>query len=549
VKAFGIAIRHPRRRLIALWAAGLAAAIGMAVATALPSARATTAEAPSCAAGTTVETATGPVCGIVANGATEWLGIPYAAPPVGPLRWEPTQPHAPWTTTLPAVQAGSECPQAGVTPVSENCLSLNVIVPPHPNGRRLPVMVWIHGGGFQSGAGSLYDQTRLAEAGNVIFVSLNYRLGVLGFLAEAAFGRHAGDYGLQDQQAALRWVRRNIGAFDGNAGNTTIFGESAGGSSVCDQLASPTAAGLFNKAISQSGEYNAVLGVPTSLQPQDCKAILPTERQAQAAGAAFASKLGCGEATDVAACLRGVPASTLLATSGGTNSPIINGTTLTLQLQRAFATGRFNRAKAILGTLRDENLIATPTTPAEYVATVRAQYGQFASTVLAAYPLRRYATPYIAFRTVAADSDTVCPALRTDQKLAKWTTVYGYEIDDTDAPPLGSTYPNPSLPNGAYHGADIALLFPGISLFPGSTAAPLDVNQQVLSDQMTAEWTAFARTGNPTTSGTPVWPPFAEAARMIMSLQPSGDSQVETASELSAVHNCAIWNRLPYPGK
>ena len=193
-------------------------------------------------------------------------------------------------------------------------------------------------------------------------------------------------FGLQDQQAALRWVQQNIAAFGGDPHNVTIIGDSAGGSSMCDQIASPTAAGLFGKVVSISGEYNSLLGAPTSLQPGDCKAVLPTESQADQAGATYAASLAALTLPLWAACLRAVPVSKLLSTPGGTLAPIINGTTLTMQLQSAFSSGAINRVTAMMGVDRDENLTGTPTTPAQYAALIQAQYGAFAPQVLALYP-------------------------------------------------------------------------------------------------------------------------------------------------------------------
>ena len=498
----------------------------------------------SCDAATTVNTASGPVCGVVSDGVTQWLGIPYAAPPVGELRWQPPQPPTPWTAPLPAVQYSAGCPGAGVPVTSEDCLYLNVIAPPNSSGRHLPVMVWIHGGGFQFGASSEFSGANIASSGHVVFVSMNYRLGLLGFLASQAFGAHAGDYGLQDQQAALRWVRNNISAFGGDSHDVTIFGESAGGSSVCDQLASPTASGLFGRAISESGFYNSVTGVNTSFQPQDCKSTLPTEAQADVAGDTFAAGVGCTNAAQEAECLRNTPLAVLRANAGGlagvTNSPIVNGTTLTMSPSVAFARGRFNRVTTIMGTLRDEDLIGSPTTSDQFTADVQAQYGSYAPRVLAAYPLDRFATPYIDFRTMMADANTICPALRTEATLSRRVKVYSYEIDDTDAASGGGG----SLPQGAFHGAELRLLFPGL-IRPGTT---LDANQQALADQMTAEWTAFATTGNPTAIGTPEWPGFNGRDGTVMSLQPAGDSQLTSDRQLSDVHNCGLWNRLPHQG-
>lgn len=258
---------------------------------------------------------------------------------------------------------------------SEDCLTLNVQVPTNAGATRLPVMVEIHGGGFIIGGPP--DQAHLAAAGHVITVAIHYRLGILGFLAHKALGAHSGDYGLQDQQAALRWVKRNIARFGGDPHNVTLFGQSAGGASVCDAAVSPTARGLFQKGISESGFYN--YWVDTIWPRSDCKSRLLSETQAQRAGASFATKVGCGTATDVAACLRAVPVQTLLAnggqvldpTAGGTIGPTINGTTLPISPGRAFKTGQINNIRLVIGVARDEfnggvytTLVAN--TPAEY---------------------------------------------------------------------------------------------------------------------------------------------------------------------------------------
>jgi para-nitrobenzyl esterase len=526
--------RELLRSLIVLSAALLAAAPSLAA-------------AQTCSPGTEVRIETGLVCGIVSGDTTQWLGIPYAAPPVGALRWQAPQPHSPWSTTLSAVQKGAACT------ASEDCLFVNVIEPTQRSPDPLPVMVWIHGGGFVGGEGAIYDGSHLATAGGVVFVSMNYRLGVLGFLAHEAFGPHSGNYGLEDQQAALRWVRRNIGAFGGDPNNVTIFGESAGGSSICDQLASPTAAGLFDKAISQSGQYNSVTGVPTGLQPQDCKAILPTHAEAVAAGDSFANTVGCSSAPDVAACLRNLPASTV-RTTPGTAAPTIDGETLTMSPRRAFASGAFNRVATIIGVLQDENLVASPKTVADYKAQVQKYYGDKSSEVLELYPVEVFDSPFIAFREVSADSNTVCPGLKTAENISRYTTVFAYQIDDTDAPLLGPFYPDGSVPNGAYHAAEHAMLFPG-SVIVGSPPAVLNQNQAVLSRQMTAEWTMFARTGDPTATKTPVWLQFEKHPRgrlenrkrlewPVMSLQPAGDSHLTTADAIAAIHNCEFWDRF-----
>jgi para-nitrobenzyl esterase len=505
-----------------------------------------------CAAGTLVNTNNGPVCGIALSGDVEWLGIPYAAPPVGPLRWRSPQPHAPWTTTLQATAFGSECTQAPTPPAttpsgSEDCLFVNVVRPPGATpASGLPVLVHIHGGGFVGGNGN-GDYTLLANTGHEIVVSMNYRLGIFGFLANSALGAHSGDYGLQDQQAALRWVQDNITRFGGDPHNVTIFGESAGGSSVCDQVASPTAAGLFQKAISVSGEYSNLFGVPGSafpLQVQDCKSALPSQDQANQIGAGFAAAVGCGSAADVAACLQGVPATDVfrIADSGyqygghGTIGPTLNGTTLPVSLRQALKTGAVNRVPIIAGVARDENLVGLANTEAQYRELVQNQYGALAPRVLALYPLSHFTSPFIAWRTVAADSDTVCPALVTDRDLARWMPVHAYEIDDGNAPP--AFFEPKDQPNGSYHVADWY-----VYLAPPFPPAPPGADERALQAQEVAEVTAFGRTGNPSAVNTPTWPEFNSSAA-VMSLAPGGDSQVMSTAQIEAIHNCGFWDAV-----
>jgi para-nitrobenzyl esterase len=534
-----------RRRVAAICGSGLAAAVGVAVAFAsLPSARAVVAPpaAPACATSTLVPTSTGPVCGIEVNGDREWLGIPYAAPPVGDLRWKSPQPHAPWTTTLQATAFGSECVQGFLpvtTPVagSEDCLFVNVVRPPGSvPSSGLPVLVHIHGGGFVHGSGN-GDYTLLANSGHEVLVSMNYRLGIFGFLANSALGANSGDYGLQDQQAALRWVQQNIRVFGGDPSHVTIFGESAGGSSVCDQIASPAAAGLFQRAFSVSGEYSTLFGSANQvLNFQDCKSTPPTQAQAESVGSDFAAAVGCAGAPDVAACLRNVPATVADRAAGGgftdggtgTISPTLNISTLPLSLRQALVTGAVNRVPVIAGTDRDENLVGTANSPSEYKQLVDAQYGKYAPRVLARYPLLRFYSPFVAFRTVAADSDTVCPAIVTDQAMARWMPVHGYEIDYGDPPPNSQT-----TPTGAAH---VAAWF----VFPTSG---LDANAQVLQQQEVSDLTTFARTGNPTARFTPAWPEFNTSAE-VMSWAPGADSQTMTTAEMSLDHQCAFWNKI-----
>lgn len=503
-----------------------------------------------------MDTAYGPVCGTVSttvSGVNEWLGIPYAAPPVGNLRWEPPQPPASWTTTLEATQFGSECTQGATSPPSgsENCLFVNVWAPSTATPTSdLPVLVHIHGGGFVGGSGN-GDNSLLVNTGNEVVVSMNYRLGIFGFLADKALGPNSGDYGLQDQQAALGWVQNNVARFGGDPSNVTIYGESAGGSSVCDEIASPTAKGLFERGISVSGEYNTLLGAPNSLEQQDCKSQIPTKAQAFAAGRNFAAAVGCGAGTaDVASCLQNVSATTAQTVAGGgvvggffpvgyqdggqgTVGPTINGTTLTMTLRQALASGHVNKVDVIAGTDRDEDLVGTATTATQYTSLVDTQYGPFASQVLAKYPLSHFDNPGVAWRTVAADSDTVCPALETARDLASRMPTREYEIDDNDLPPYRASGSGVIAAGASHVGA----------WFLTPQATPLDANQQVLQDQELAFVTAFARNGNPNTNGVPVWPKLNNSGE-VMSLQPAGDSELVSTAEMAAQHNCAFWDRV-----
>ncbi|MGW7533840.1 carboxylesterase/lipase family protein [Amycolatopsis sp. NPDC054798] len=498
--------------------------------------------APACSPNTTVATDDGPVCGIAGPDVRSWEGIRFAAPPVGDLRWAPPRRPAKRTETFPATAPGNACPQLpGLGPGSdtEDCLNLNVRVPADAGHGPLPVMVQLHGGGFL--LLQAQNASRLVTEGRVISVEVNYRLGIFGFLAHEAFGEHAGDYGLQDQQAALRWVQRNIAKFGGDPHNVTIYGASAGGSSVCDHTVSPTAAGLFQRGISQSGEYNSLLGKDIQWQPQDCKAELPDEEQAQQAGARFAKALGCE--ADAGACLRQVPVQTLLKQAGngmkpdsGTIAPIVNGTTLPMSPGEAFERGKVNDVALMHGVDRDEVQLPSASTPADYEKMVAQQYGDHAQDVRETYPLKRFPAPapFLAFRTIVADSNSVCPALVNDERLARHIPVYAYQMDDADAPP--AFFVDRTKPNGAYHVSEGMLLTPP----PGMQLNP---NQKALSDQLVAQWTGFARTGDPTVDGTPSWEPYTEDNPVVMSLNAAGDSQLTT--EIPRQHHCGeLWDSL-----
>lgn len=512
----------------------------------------------ACTSGTTVQTRDGSVCGTTLDGVTSYLGIPYAAPPVGSLRWKAPQPAHAWQGVLQATQPVEECPSPGFPPGSppasdttEDCLHVKVQVPAGAKpGDNLPVMYELHGGGFL-GEARTDDGSNLVRGGKVVYVFVNYRLGILGFLADKALGAHSGDYGLQDQQAGLRWVRQNIAHFGGNPRNVTIFGESAGGASTCDQVASPTAKGLFQEAISVSGFYNYQNNIVWS--DADCKSTYFTEAQAQQVGARYVDKVGCGQAADIATCLRNLPVTTLVEaggqfiepTAGGTIGPVVNGTTLTMSPARAFATGHVNHVKLISDVGRDEfnggvyhnyaglNVVVADTS-AQFHTLVREQFGRLAPIVERLYPLARYESPFTDYRTIMADSASVCPMLQVNRKLSSYIPVY-LDIDtDADNPagegldqPLGAQH---SETNGLVHFA----------------TSKLDPNQASLQQQLVAEWTYFARTGDPAVAHTPAWGRYSERQHPVLILSPADTSELTPERFIAAQHNCAFWNGVTH---
>jgi para-nitrobenzyl esterase len=480
-----------------------------------------------------VATGDGAVRGVVAGSTDQFLGIPYAAPPVGPRRWQPPAPAARWSGVRDATQFAPHCAQPagffGVGSTSEDCLYLNVYTPPHAGNRPLPVMVWIHGGALVTGESNDYDPTSLVRDGTIV-VTINYRLGALGFLAHPALtakpGGSSGNYGLMDQQAALRWVQSNIGAFGGNRHDVTIFGESAGGLSVLSQLASSGAKGLFAKAIVESGAY-ALTQAPLAT--------------AEASGEAFASQAGC--ASQTAACLRALPVSTILANEDtGGYQPDIDGTVLTQSLKTSFGSGEFNRVPVVDGSNHDEwrlfvatnELAGAPVTAANYQATIAATLGLSAAAAAAVanvYPLAAYPSPAIAMGAVGTDAIFACNALTVDQLTSKYVPTFGYEFNDENAPE--PFLPPVSFPYGAAHASELQYLFT-----LGNTPSALSGPQQRLAATMKSYWTDFATRGFPTTIGTPVWPLFTDSGQRIQSLVPPKPS-VET--DFATEHHCGFW--------
>jgi len=483
----------------------------------------------------TIMTESGPVRGMQTEAVDEYLGIPYAAAPVGELRWLPPQPHGPWPGVLEAFNFGSECTQPGSSPGetagNEDCLFLNVYRP-HRRARNLPVMVWIHGGGLTILSGAFDVPPALLEGGDVIVVSMNYRLGVLGFFAHPSLDAEDhlnANYGLMDQQFVLSWVRRNIAAFGGDPDRITIFGTSAGALSVYSHLASPTAAELFHRAIAQSGSYEGLVSYERSIVPIS---------EAESAGVAFANTFGCSTAS----CLRAVPAAQLVAAEPSNSYPIVDGAVLTMTPGAAFASGQFNRVPVIAGTSHDDYRFVVaidydfgsgPLTVAEYPAAVARMLGlpladPFVTTVLDQYPLSNHDdNASIALGAAGTDRGFACPALSGNLSLTQWVPTYAYEFNDEHAP---SFFDRPvSFPLGAYHSAEVLYLL---------NTHLLNAEQLQLSRAWIRYWTTFAASGDPNSPGAPDWPLFDAAAEPVQSMKPPAPL---SESGFATDHMCSFW--------
>ena len=481
-----------------------------------------------------VKTSSGAVRGTTRDQVRQYFGIPYAAPPVGPLRWRAPQPAASWTGVREAAKFGATCAQLKTLgdfadpSTSEDCLFINVFAP-EKKGAKKPVMAWIHGGGLTVGQSDGHDGSGLAAQEDVVVVTLNYRLGVLGFLAHPALddGGKAVNLGLLDQQLALKWVKDNIAAFGGDPGNVTIFGESAGGLSVAAHLASPFSKGLFQRAIIESG-YAYTATVPLSTAEQN--------------GRDFAVAMGCPDQS--AACLRQVPVEKILTGGRFFKGLTIDNYNLKSTLQQAYESGNFNRVPVLLGSNKDESrwfvALAEHTSghvvnADDYPKRLATAYSASAKAVEAQYSLSAFNSPSEALS--AAQSDKfVCPNLPAADAISKFAPVFEYEFADQNAP----TFEKASFPYKAYHTAEIQYLFPGFKGVFKGPAPDLSKDQQRLADQLKSYWATFARTGDPNSGRTPVWPRYRKD--QILSLRTSGPVVVNT---FEADHNCAFWAATP----
>jgi para-nitrobenzyl esterase len=463
----------------------------------------------------TVKTAQGQAAGkwILDGTQKAFLGLPYAAPPTGDLRWKAPQPPSAWNGVRDATKFGARCEQWHIwndyifldSGPSEDCLYLNVYVPTSAKQKsKLPVMVWIHGGGFIAGAGSepRYTNSALVPKG-VILVTLNYRLGLFGFLASEDLaqenGGHAGNYGLMDMTAALRWVQANIGAFGGDAGNVTIFGESAGSFAVNALTAAPEARGLFQKAIGESGAFFGS-AIPMS-------SVADRGKRDQT----WVDTLGVKNLAE----LRALPIDKLLEAAQKKGSigfsPAIDGQFLVEPIPETYAAGRQAHVPSIIGWNRDERAgtLSKDMTAAKWKAYAREHYGDKADAFLAAFPANsdeqatRSADDFTTNGFIALGAWKWAEA----QSKTGQSPVYRFRFD-RPAPP------EENHPQGkyAFHSDELEYVFGTLDVRHGAVWHPED---RTLSDQIVTYWTNFARTGDPNGKGLPPWPRYDKEHKVI----------------------------------
>jgi para-nitrobenzyl esterase len=480
-------------------------------------------------AGEPVKIDTGLVQGVGANDSADvivYRGIPYAAPPVGELRWRPPQPAKAWDGVRECAKFGPAAPQK-ISPLlntfpgmslgadtSEDCLYLNVWTPAHRSAEKLPVMVWVHGGGYVFGADSqpLYEGTNLSRHG-VVVVGMNYRLGALGFLAHPALSAESekgvsGNYGLLDQIEALRWVQKNIAAFGGDPERVTVFGESAGGNSVYSLLLSPLAKGLFQRAIPESGGTLNFAQLKKSAYGRQ-----PAEEQ----GIEFAKKCGVKDGSGQAAALRALSVDVLLNSAPGLDSartinfraagmrlaPIVDGYVLPDDPMTLLQQGTVNAVPLIVGANGDEGSMFTmiskmPADAQAFDAILDRDFGsKFAATFKELYPPSQ---PKKSVTELLGDFSFVdSPRFVARTWEHAHAPAYVYNFSHVASGALGKML-------GAHHGSELAFVFDNLQL--GKEHSPADIK---VRDAMIGYWVQFAATGNPNKTGLPEWPAYNAA--------------------------------------
>jgi para-nitrobenzyl esterase len=494
----------------------------------------------SVAADQAVKVEGGLVQGVAEGGLAVYKGIPFAAPPVGDLRWKAPRPVVAWSGVRNADKYAPACVQSGNPPpggVSEDCLYLNVWTPAKSPSEALPVLVWIYGGGFNGGATShpVHDGAKLARRG-VVLVSIAYRVGVLGFLAHPELSAESpshtsGNYGLLDMIAGLRWISRNIAAFGGDPARVTIFGESAGGIAVSMLSASPLAKGLFHGAISQSGGSFG----PSSKNPQPGENMRQLADE-EATGAEFGKTAGAGSISQ----LRALTTEKLLEARRGQRGmawPVVDGYVIPGDQYRLYESGRFNDTPILVGFNSDEGLSFTRVkTAAEYAAGVRERYGPFADRLLAAYPSAGDGVTKTA-RDLARDSAFgwhTWSWARLQSARGKGKAYY-YYFDQHPPRTPGA----PDADHGAPHGVDVPYVFENLE---GTRTA----DDRHLSETIAAYWTNFAKRGDPNGAGLPAWPAFSDGNPQVMYLGPTVRTiPVPSADSLKVLDQYFAWRRTP----
>jgi len=503
----------------------------------------------------------GIVMGEVDGATRRFLGIPFAAPPTGERRWLPPEPPEPWDTPLEASEFSAACPQLGSTESpepseNEDCLYLNVWAPePAPSGS-LPVMIWFHGGSNTTGSTGddipflqpptlFYNGRGLVEEANVVVVTANYRLGVMGFFAHEAVSAESadgvsGNQGILDQRMVMQWVQSNIAPFGGDPNNVMIFGESAGAFDVCFHMVSEGSRGLFHRALGESG------GCTTSLR---------TRSEAEAEANVFAEAMGCGDASDVAACLRAVPVADLLMEapvdgaiedppggdfySGGTPrwqfQAVVDGVVIADQPRTLFDDGNVADVPYVLGSNSDEGTLFHVLQPeveteAEYLEALERRYGEtVAAQVAEAYPVTDFDSPQDALERVTGDGGLVCSVRDTAKRAAAaGLDVFLYNFD--------RPIPIPALQAlglGATHGAEIAYVFGSIG------PDVIGEDDLALSATMQRYWGRFAATGDPNGGNDFAWPMFSADDDMRLNFNVTLSTVQDFRSDV-----CALWESI-----
>jgi para-nitrobenzyl esterase len=486
-----------------------------------------------------VMTEYGLVRGTSEEGLTVYKGIPFAAPPVGDLRWHPPQPAAKWegvrnTTTF----AADPYQASGRANLSEDCLYLNVWTPAKRADERVPVLVWIYGGGFSGGgtSGRGTNGEYLARKG-VVLVSINYRVGSLGFLAHPQLSAESphhvsGNYGLQDMIAGLQWVRKNIAAFGGDPQRVTIFGESAGSIAVSMLCASPVAHGLFDGAISESGGSFGPHRL-TTYPGENMKLLADAER----AGEAYAKSAGVSSIDELR---RIAPDELPSGQSSGTSWPIVDGWLIPGDQYKLYEAGKYNDVPVIVGYNSDEGLsFVREKTAQEFTANVQKRFGPFADRLLKIYPPGENSIPKTArdlLRDAAFGWHTWSWA-RLQSRTGK-SKVFFYYFDQH---PLRSP-DSPEADHGMAHGPDVSYVFQTLDrkspkLTPGDWA---------ISESVATYWTNFAKRGDPNGPGVPAWPRFTESERRLMHFKDVAfPGAVPSADGLEMLDAYFAWRRTP----